>query len=278
MRRRGASKWRVLFGLGVLIAALLAMPHVAPAVDVELDGFNDAYESGNNTFVFAGPVNSPTVTAKWSKCPAQRVNDDCVDPAKKDLFVFFANPSSAIPATNRLSIFNKIGIILAHDIPANYVTSKREVAKEGATIARQKAVQVVDNTTGGFSEILGITTGGTPNTTSPVTIYTQRIINFLDSACSGRVCVDDSTSYIYGQGANFRDQFVRHVLAHELGHTVTRVSPLDTVVGPHYPAENKVIMSQYVYKEYPSGTGGIDVKFFIPTVWTDNDKSGARVK
>ena len=274
MRRKEAPIWRVLFSLVVLIVAFLAIPPVAPAVDVEPDGFNDANEGGTNTFVFAGPVNSPTVTARWSKCPAQRVNDDCVDPAKKDLFVFFTSPSSAIPATNRLSIFNNIGTILAHDIPANYVTSNREVAKEGTTIARQKAVKVVDNTTY-ISDTLGITSGGTPNTTTPVTIYTQSIVNFLNNACAGKVCVDNSTNFTYGQDTSFRDQFVRHVIAHELGHTVNRVTPLDNVVGAHYRAEDKVVMSQYVYKEYPDG---VTVKFFIPTVWTTDDRNNARVK
>jgi hypothetical protein len=274
--------WRIL-GAIALAAFLLVFPPVGGGIvngaappDADLDGFPDAVENGTNTFRFAGSVN-PAVT--WSKCATPWIaGSNCVDPAKKDLFVVFVTPSSVMPALDRLKILNNLGNVSAHEVPQNHVTATKIVAKNSAgSLIPEKAVFVTDNPTTTPSDVLGITLIGTPNSTSGSVIYTQRIVAFLNTTCAGKTCIDVNTTpnLVYGPDNGFRDQFVRQVVAHELGHAMTLVSPQDSVIGAHYPAENKVVMSQYVYKEYPASN---EVRFFIPGIWTDNDRQKVRLK
>jgi hypothetical protein len=273
----------------VLVALLALLPVFFPAgpgsvalaatvADSDSDGFPDSVESGTNTFTFYGGG------IKWSNCSLVPAipREGCVDPKKKDIFVAFPNASAFMPPKGtRLAIFNKITSgdnTWAHDIPATYVNTSSKQVLSGLT-STQKAVFVSDNTVNDQSDILGITKVGTPNTTGGCTIYTQRIVWFLDTTCAGKRCVDNTTQAEYGSADNtFRNLFVGQVVAHELGHAVNLVTPADNVIGPHYPAENKVVMSQYVYKEYPNGTGGTDVKFYIPQAWTSNDRNLMKLK
>lgn len=283
MKNTSLEKGFTILGVIALAALLLALPPAGGRIaqgaappDTDLDGFYDTVENG--TFIFAGPVNPATApyTVTWSKCVTWKAGDNCVDPGKKDLFVVFVTPSSVMPAIDRLKILNNLGNISAHAVPQNYVTSTKIVAKDSANrLIPEKAVFVTDNPTTTPSDVLGITLLGTPNSTSGSVIYTQRIVAFLNSTCAGKTCIDNGTNLSYGANNTFRDQFVRQVVAHELGHAMTLATPQDSVIGPHYPAENKVVMSQYVYKEYPATN---QVKFFIPTVWTDNDRQRVRMK
>lgn len=282
MKTMSLEKGLALLGVIALAALLLALPPAGGRIaqgaappDTDLDGFPNSIETGAapaTPFLFAG-----TAAAKWPQCPVNSLpGGNCVDPIKKDLFVVFVTPSSVMPAIDRLKILNNLGNISAHAVPQNYVAANRIVAKDSANkLIPEKAVFVTDNPTTTPSDVLGITLLGTPNSTSGSVIYTQRIVAFLNSTCAGKTCIDNGTNLSYGANNTFRDQFVRQVVAHELGHAMTLAAPQDTVIGPHYPAENKVVMSQYVYKEYPATN---QVKFFIPTVWTDNDRQKVRMK
>lgn len=286
MKSTMLEKGLAVLGMIAVAALLLMLPPsggrivlAATAADVDSDGFPDTSESGTSTFAFYGGG------IRWSVCPANVTTaqrETCVDPRKKDIFVVFPNASAVMPPMgSRLVIFNKITSgdnTWAHDIPLTYVNTSTKQVLSGLTSA-QKAVFVSDNTVNDKSDILGITRIGTPNTTGGATIYTQRIVSYLDTTCAGKRCIDNTTQAVYGgTDTTFRNLFVGHVVSHELGHAVNLVTPADNVVGNHYPAENKVVMSQYVYKEYPNGTGGTDVKFFIPQTWTGNDRTLMKLK
>jgi hypothetical protein len=154
-----------------------------------------------------------------------------------------------------------------HEITAAQAATDRTVCKKtGSTAcqipttqpARQKAVKVTESPDQTADNILGYTSGcGTPNGPDLTTIYTEKIYNLLSKINQ------------LGQ----LDLYIKHTIAHEIGHTVGPLAPVNIPeYGPyHYQsADNNLIMDQSVYQSQN--------RVYIGTQYTAGDQAGVRLK
>ena len=154
----------------------------------------------------------------------------------------------------------------------------------------QKAVRIVEDTNTNGS-ILGRTLPpGTPNTAGDSTIFTQRIINAVDSLCNCgatsncNTCVDALDGTI-GEAAVI-DKYIRHNIAHEVGHAMTLKRLSATDIGYHYPSQTNVILDSSVYyvktgkKKHPTYNFYIGSSYYTGTdpQYGINDLDGATLR
>ncbi len=238
------------------------------AIDSDNDGIPDNVETQGITLTIdkAYPTYYP---CPQNPTPEQRIA--CVDPATKDLFVVL------VPASG--------GYFSGLSTPLEYVT--KSVSAGGLPVAVHWIVlpETYQDTSGRFLSpnsaekyvritesldptmanppVLGSSTCATPDSDLG-TVYTQRIVNHL-------------TSVSITPDPAFRDKYIKHTIAHELGHMVGPLAPVynGNYGGNHYVSEaNDKIMNQFVYY---TGSGSNAV-FYIGTSYTSEDQAGIKLK
>ena len=119
---------------------------------------------------------------------------------------------------------------------------------------------------------LGSSTCGTPDGDLG-TVFTQRIVSGLTTVLGA---TPDPT---------LRDKYIKHTIAHELGHMVGPLAPANApgVTGYHYPAANNdAIMDQWVYCTGPNNPVFTcdpgPATFYIGTSYTSYDQAGVKLK
>jgi len=115
---------------------------------------------------------------------------------------------------------------------------------------------------------LGVANEGTPMSLDLATIFTQRIINHVDSICAEATCQLESGAITLLQ---LKYLYIQWIIAHELGHMLTlgAVAYDSKLGGYHYSTRDQVVMSQFIkYK------GKNTVTFYMGPCYADPDRIG----
>jgi hypothetical protein len=235
MRRTVIDIYRTTILLALML--LLVVPAGAMAVDTDMDGFTDIEEAAGITL--ADDNGNPTITVPPCAFTPGEDRNSCLDPATPDLFVIIAPAAtdSLIPVDS-LAFINKSkangGLEVAtHRLNSDQAPSTRLVTDT------QKAVRITENTDASPGEvILGIANQGTPNGLDRATVYTHRIANHVTDvyASAGQTPPD-----------GFIDEYIRHTIAHEIGHmTDLSVDYNRRFGGYHFKTGSEVLMEQSV--------------------------------
>jgi hypothetical protein len=253
---------------------------MSKTTDSDGDGFTDYQECYGLT---AGdPASGASVTIPGrTNCGQTRAS--CLDPDSKDLFVTLVPASGSILTKpeyfgNNLMqtleyVTNPIGQaagqgglgITAHvgNVPNRQVISKPKI---------QKAVKITESLDISDPITLGISNYGTPNKLDLATIFTQRIVNFVDSLCANVTSCADSTGVT---SLDLKKKYIKHVIAHEVGHVVSLTNVSNPNFGGyHYQTGVNVVLDQSVYYTNKSGV----VTYYIGTNYTANDQSVFKMK
>jgi hypothetical protein len=192
----------------------------------------------------------------------------CVDPTTKDLFVILVRATPSHLPQNPLEFVSRPTQEGGLGITVHELISTPDPSGEdpGRSISpNQKAVRVTEDLdTNG--EVLGIANYGTPNQLDYAMVYTQRIINHIDSVCEGATtqCADASG---ISRPALY-DLYIKHTIAHEIGHMLALTTDYnERFGGHHYASGSRIIMEQSV--KYTSKQGGRNVTFYISTEYAD---------
>jgi hypothetical protein len=294
------SRERIMSGLGggygAMVALVMALGLATPALaavdctvvtstaslnltsDSDGDGFTDFQECTGITLAGGAAVNSCITTDGQ-----QPERSTCLHPDAKDLFVIYATASTGSllrGGDQRTEIrepfkpFSAYGVTFAglsalgvtiHQVETTDVGADRTVTDlptevPNPLLSPQKAVRITEDldTTG---STLGYCQYGTPNGLGSCAIYTQRILNFINSACAGLTIVTASGSASDAYSA-FR-AYAAHTILHEAGHTLggLTASYNSRYGGYHYSAGT--IMEQYVVVT----TKGGKCKFAVSPNW-----------
>ncbi len=145
----------------------------------------------------------------------------------------------------------------------------------------ENAVRIYENNVKDLSSgaELGITPSqGTPNTFNDITLYTYRIKQFVDQACSNKTCIytDPSSTtptatITLAPGSNLTglyNVYKKQVIAHETGHTMwLTANPNTRAGGYHYLTGTGTIMDQAVYYKSAKST----VTWYFPNGYATAD-------
>jgi hypothetical protein len=244
----------ILVGLMVSFFPLVfhQSPVWAVCPDSDNDGFCDTLESSSSNFYYNGTA-----------VPPGTFNSNT-----RDVFVVIkpASGSNYFSGITYLAYLVGLPSITFHVIPATYINDNindpinDRLVISGST---QKAIRIVEDLgTGGDTNIMGISSCGTPNGDDSATIYTQNIMTMLKG--------------IYGSNPipdSVRISYIQHIIAHEIGHMI---GPLAAVAystklgGYHYAPGSGNVMDQSVQYKNANWT--------IGTTFTTADKNGIKLK
>lgn len=281
MKKEETRKGWLFSAAVALVVGLLFLPAFAGAAtvaDADTDGLSDTEETNGISL----PPASPTVTFPGcgGTVPAPgSARNLCLDKVTKDLFVIFtplASDSSmptfddALESVWRPKASGGLEIATHRILATQVKTAPRNVT------ATQKAVKVSESSNVTSTTVLGTSTYGTPNGTNNVIVYTKRIQAFIDSVCTSGItsCTDSSGQATDKAAVAIR--YIKHTIAHEVGHDVSLTRTSNAAYGGyHYATGTNTVMEQSVYKEYPTTSS---VKFFVSDTFTATDQGGSRLK
>lgn len=252
--------------------------------DTDGDGFTDYQECFGITL-----ANGQHFPGKIEGVAAQLPRSQYLDPDSKDLFVILvrsddpgvlAGPTKITHQVNNAAdvaywfpfVSSPVGqntgqyglgfavhLITADQAPDRIVCPDC-ILPTGQKV-KQKAVKISESLDATKDNILGYTSScGIPNGPDLTTVYTLKIYNLLKSVM-GTVPQDKL------------DLYIRHTIAHEIGHTVGPLAPVNyPEYGPyHYQsADNNLIMDQSVYQS--------ENNVYVGTQYTSGDQAGVHLK
>ena len=267
-----------LGGLVVVLAAVAAvtvMPEPAWAVscanvvpgdptDTDGDGFTDAQECAGLD------LDLGTTRLRLERCGSPNAGAECVDPNRKDLFVIYRRPTMGSllgGLTNPFGTNSFLGIsftglsslgITVHQLtPDQAGTGSND--RRVSSVSPQKAVRVSESLSDGtLDDPLGYCQFGTPLSEDGCTVYTKRIMSFINSKCdkAGDAITDRNQVFL---------AYATYVTIHETGHSVGGLAAQYNAKfgGYHYSPTANSVMSQAA--QY--STQGRTCTWFIPSVW-----------
>jgi hypothetical protein len=262
----------LLLGVGLVQAGVTCSTNMSTTTDSDGDGFTDFKECYGFTM-----SDGKTKVYGRANCPGGSAI--CLDPDTKDLFIVMVPASGSTylsSITNPLQdVANSVGQsglgIRVHVVQKSQVSSLR-VVTSGST---QKAAMVTESLDTSSPTVLGLTNTGTPNGLDNSTIYTQRIVNYLQGVCGPGYanCVD---AYSNATGTEFLNRYILHIINHEVGHELGPLSPTYNASygGYHYKTGSNVIMDQAVYYTTANGKN----TFYIGTGYTSTDQNSIKLK
>ena len=217
-----------LAGIIALIICFLPANAIAQCTgDMDCDGFPDSLESSG----YVRPMSSRT--------------DYSVDSNIVDLFVIVVqlSSSSRIPS-NPFDLYTQsqadggMGINII-EIDADEANSDREI------IATQKAAKITESDSSSIG-FLGWCPQGTVNDDDNCVVYTQRVVNSINSICGSRFGTRDCVGPNGETGQDLIDLYIKWVMVHELGHTTTLSARFSNKIGNHYATGSGKVMDQGV--------------------------------
>lgn len=255
--------------------ALLLLPNpshaqvVCPATgdtgDADADGFTNDQECTGIGLGGGGSV---------PLCVGAAARNSCVDPNSKDVFVIVAPAGGSLLGANPLEILNRTGTgslgIAIHQITDTDAPSRQVTTSQNA-IRIAESLDTADITT-------GICNQGTPNDADGCVVYTQRIVNFLNSKCPAAVVCQINGLAGQQQVATIISAYIKNTIAHEAAHSMALGATYDSRFGGnHYQTGTNVVMDQSVY--YTSkGKNPVVRTFFLPGNFAAADPPAAKLR
>ena len=288
----------LMLGAPLLLAALLASTDAAAVdcakvlnsdtadveTDTDQDGFTDYQECSGITLAISGRL-VPSCVATDTGTQLER--SSCVHPDSSDLFVIYATapqgsllteisePFKTVTAYGvTFSGLSALGVTI-HQISPLDVGADRTVTGllelPHPLLSAQKAVRITEDLdTSGAT--LGYCQYGTPNGLDGCAIFTQRIMNFINSTCAGLNIVQNDGAASDAQSV-FK-AYATHTILHEVGHTIGGLAPKFNSRYGGYHYSSGTIMEQYVVVTTKRGC-----KFAIGNEWNLSlDPSAVRLK
>ncbi len=216
----------------VASATHICATNPASTADSDADGLSDVQECTTGLTLRSGTVIPSCVVATGNRSA-------CLDPDTKDFFIAVvpAATGSLLPAGgfDLATAFATLGIT-AHQVAPTQLGSDRTVSATSSI----KAIRVTESLdTNG--DILGICNQGTPQDLDGCVVYTQRILNFINTTC------DSAGDNVTPRQAVFQ-QYLLHTIVHESGHTLGGLAPQynATYGGNHYKTGAGYFMDQSV--------------------------------
>jgi hypothetical protein len=296
--RKGFNSWiyvmlMAVAALGVIVLlthepvkAAVTDPCASPSktTDSDGDGFSDYDECNGITFAGTGGGTFPGYINKTSD------RSQYLDPNTLDLFVILVpkiggyfstipSPPSPLEFISNPKGSGGLGIAV-HLINANQVATNpdRKVCSNCQTgFNTQKALRITESLDISNPKILGSSPSqhGNPNQTDTAVVYTERIKDSLELQCgctnilSGcDVCCDNATQKTCG--ANLFYKYIKHSIAHEIGHQIMLTTTKDASWNWHYPEDTGVELDYAVH-----AVGNI---IHLGTTFTSTDQSGFKLK
>jgi hypothetical protein len=252
---RAVQAWSLVGLLALLASATAMVPAAAqaqavtcptpadPAGDPDGDGFTSAEECAGIQNVLACQANVPP-----------EFRPTCLDPNSKDIFIIvLAAPQGSLIPADPLSLLPPLGATvhqLSVDVPDRRV---------GAT---QHALRITESLDP-VGSVVGQANYGTPNNLDEAVVFTQRIADHVNSvhAAAGAPVP-----------AGLIDTYVKHTIAHELGHMLKLTTDYNARFGGHhYKSGSVVVMEQAVSYTSKGGT----VRFNVSTNFAAPDPGSA---
>lgn len=260
------------------------------ASDSDKDGFTDYQECSGITLAF-GPLVPSCVVASGSPPPERST---CMHPDSLDLFVIYAPAAQGSllvggdPRTEIREPFKTVSAygltflglgalgVTIHQVSPQEVNEDRTVTAlqlepPNPLLSAQKAVKVTEDLdTSGAT--LGYCQYGTPNGLGGCAIFTQRIMNFINSTCVGLNIVQSDGTVSDAQSV-FK-AYTTHTILHEVGHTIGGLTSSYNSRYGGYHYSSGTIMEQYVVVTTKKGC-----KFAIGKDWNMSlDPTAVRLK
>ncbi len=259
---------KVLTGLFVVlfaVASLAMLPAQAQAVDTDNDGFTDQEETDGLLIATGAVIDFPGLSSALPR-------DQRLDPASPDLFVILVPadtselPANPVEYVSQSQADGGLGIVIHMIDPAQIGDDRMVISRGDGTF--QKAVRVTENVSGSTGP-LGAVNYGTPNGLDNAIVYTQRIINHIESVCDGASQCKDSTGKV---GQALIDHYIMHTISHEIGHMMQLAPEYNRRFGGyHFKTGSKVVMEQSA--KYTNKGGR--VTFYISEDYSEPSQAAA---
>jgi len=295
---RSVNLAMILASAIVLALALIIVPKQATAqvvcptsstADFDGDGFTDAQECAGITLIAGNALLDGTTTFIDLCSPGVSAADraNCVDPNSRDAFVIVTRATPTRIPSNPYQFFSAfqsaggLGITI-HEISTTRtdrkVTNQLANGSIGDVLWPQLAARLVESLQPADPAINDVDLGRSNQgiALDLATVFTQRIIDFVNSVCvAGTTCVDSNSPSVNTPAAVI-DHYIRHTIAHELGGHVLTLAPVynSRFGGNHYQSGTNVVMEQSV-KYTKKGT---KVTWYISTLYTDPDRAGVKLQ
>lgn len=211
--------------------AQVTCPPATGDADADADGLTNAEEcSGIGNF----PI-----------CSSGLDRNTCMDPNSKDVFIIVApvsggwfNTIGDLLATLKGTGAGKLNIAI-HEI-SDAAAPNRQVT------SGQHAIRIAESLNTSEPGVLGSCIQGTPNDEDGCVVYTQRIVNFLNTKCPGTTCkISPSTTLL--TAVQVLPTYIRNSIAHEVSHSMGLGAQYDAEIGNHYVSGTNVVMDTSVY-------------------------------
>lgn len=229
----------------------------------------DGYTNSEECYGISAFYNKSTSFPGFDQSDVLPSRNDYLDPMTPDLFVIL-RPATEFGATYSLIPSDALEFVDL-DISAGglgvatHQVEQADVDPTRLITINQAAIRITEihlspftNCTYGGEVVVGNAEYGTPNGLDRGEIFTQRIVDFIDSLCKDATICEDvggtSGSTACGSpGVTPPDAldnlYIKQSIAHEIGHMLQLVRPEDynkRFNGYHYKSGSQVIMEQSV--------------------------------
>jgi hypothetical protein len=344
------SAWILaLLMLGAFTLALQLGAVGALAQDQDSDGFSDALENSSGFTLTPGmsmATDAGTFVTSVTKCGTGSTRQNCVDPAKQDLFVIIQRATK--PCSTSCGdlcgppLFPNVGpygsdIAMPPDYPNPNIYGSplgplQWVPKIATGFTTHEiyqnppsATQLVTQAQGGWyavkivedlnpcSSWMGLSTPGTITPAAPgsATVWPEKIMNWIDKACSQACFTDTKTGkttcyyvpvpgvsvpagYVLATGkftctnamnsahsvdmkatplnlAPLYHDFIKNVISHEASHMMHLAFGSGTSADNHWPAALGTLMEQSIGTKATNSKGNITVNLYISNSYASQD-------
>jgi hypothetical protein len=255
MKEKQIVKLKALIVVIIALGAIVIFPNDSRAVvtcpttstaDSDGDGFTDAQEC---TGIILNLTQQGVPQVTFPTCTTGAVRSSCMDPNTKDVFVILVRAAGSLIPTEPYKYITApqsttgglggLGITV-HEISELQVAADRKVT----SVSLQKAARLQESRDTSDPNVLGSSNQGIA--LDFATTFTQRIVDKINSVCiAGTTCVDFNFPTTINTALLVSQEYIRHDIAHELGHSLNLAPDyIASLGGNHDPAGQNIVMEQ----------------------------------